>query len=135
MDHITVKRKGERGSAGVKFVAIFAVILLFAHAGWNYIPVAYEAESLRTEMQTAVVQGLALPGKVNPVDNVKTRIQQAAQRNNVPPDALIEVKQAGNSLTAHVVYQKNVNILPFGLFRYSYQFDHTATPTGFLMKN
>jgi hypothetical protein len=126
--------ESERGSAGVKFLIVFVVILLVAHAGYNYVPVAYEAESLKTDMQTAVVQGLALPGKINPVENVKGRILQSAQRNDVPADVLIDVKQAGNTLTAHVVYTKDVNILPFGIYRYKYHFDHTATPTGFLLK-
>jgi hypothetical protein len=129
------KRDSERGSAGAKFVVIFAVILLLAHAGWNYVPVAYEAESLRTEMQTAVVQGLALPGKVDPVENVKSRIRQSIQRNNGPADALVDVKMTSTTaITAHVAYQKDVNILPFGIYRYTYVFDHTATPTGFLLK-
>lgn len=127
-------RHGERGSASVKFVIILFVLLLTAHAGYNYVPVAYEAESLRTEMQTAVVQGLAMPGKMNPVDNVKARIQQAAQRNGIPADVLIDVRQNGNNITAHVVYQKEVNLLPFGMYKYIYRFDHTATPTGFLLK-
>lgn len=125
-------RNGERGSAGAKFVAFLAVLLLAGHAAFNYVPVAYSAESLRTDMQTAVVQGLALPGKLNPVENVKARIQQAIQRNEIPADALVEVRQKGNIITAHVVYQKPVKILPFGIYVYNYQFDHTATPTGFL---
>jgi hypothetical protein len=127
-------RETERGGAGVKFLIVFSVILLVAHAGYNYVPVAYEAESLKTDMQTAVVQGLALPAKVNPVENVKARILQSAQRNDVPADVVIDVKQAGNAISAHVVYQKEVSILPFGIYRYKYQFDHTATPTGFLLK-
>jgi hypothetical protein len=85
-------------------------------------------------MHTAVVQGLALPGKINPVDNVKSRIIRAAKINDVPADALIEVKQNGNTISAHVAYAKVVNMLPFGMFKYNYQFDHTATPTGFLLK-
>ena len=123
--------ESERGSAGVKFVLVFAVILLAANAGWNYIPVAYAAESLRTDMGTAVLQGLALPGKLNPVDNVKARIAKAIQTNGVPPDATVDVKQAGNVITARVTYVKQVNILPFGIYKYNYQFDYTATPTGF----
>lgn len=128
------ERGSERGSAGVKLLVLLAVIFLIGHAGYNYVPVAYSAESLKTEMQTAVLQGLALPGKLNPVDNVKERIQKAIVINEIPPEALVEVKQAGNSLTAHVTYSKQVNILPFGLYRYRYNFDHTATPTGFLLK-
>jgi hypothetical protein len=134
MNKLAKHHDSERGSAGVKFVAIFAVILLVAHAGYNYVPVAYEAESLRTEMQTAVLQGLALPGKLNPVENVKVRIQRAAQQNEVPADAVIEVKQVGNAISARVAYTKRINILPFGIYKYNYNFDHTATPTGFLLK-
>ena len=129
-----MKRNSERGSAGTKFLLVFAVILLVGHAGYNYVPVAYEAESMKTEMQTAVVQGLALSGKINPVENVKSRIIRAAQVNSLPEDVFIDVKQSGSTMTAHVVYAKQVNMLPFGLFKYNYQFDHTATPVGFLLK-
>jgi hypothetical protein len=127
-------RDSERGSAGVKFVLILVVLFLIAHAGYNYVPVAYSAESLRTDMQTAVLQGMALPGKVNPVDNVKARIVKAIELNDIPPEAIVDVKQKGNALTAHVTYTKQVNILPFGIYKYNYVFNHTATPTGFLLK-
>jgi hypothetical protein len=127
-------REGERGSAGVKFVITLAIIMLVANAGYNYVPIAYEAESVKSEMQTAVLQGLALPGKVNPVDNVKTRIQRALNANHVPGNAVVEVKLVGNnSLIARVAYRKDIHLLPFGLFNYPYVFDHTATPSGFLM--
>ena len=134
MNNSAKDRESERGSAGVKFAITLAVILLVANAGYNYVPVAYEAESVKTEMQTAVLQGLALPGKLNPVDNVKVRIQRAFVQNNVPNDVFLDVKQAGNSITARVTYIKQVNILPFGIYKYAYQFDHTATPSGFLLK-
>ena len=127
-------RDTERGSAGVKFVIALTILILVGYAGINYVPVAYDAESLKTEMGTAVLQGIALPGKANPVENVKARIQKAIVTNDIPPDALVDVKQNGNSITAHVVYTKDVNMLPFGIYKYVYRFDHTATPTGFLLK-
>lgn len=127
------QNRNERGSAGVKLLACLAVIALVAHAAINYIPVAYSAESIKSDMQTAVLQGLALPGKLSPVDNVKTRIQQSASRNDAPKDVFIDVQQKGMSLTARVVYNKQVSILPFGVWTYNYKFDHTATPTGFLI--
>jgi hypothetical protein len=125
---------GERGSASTKFFITMVFLGLVLHAGYNYIPVAYEAESMKAEMHTAVIQGLATPGKMSPVDNVKARVKQAAQINQVPADAVMEIKQAGNAITAHVAYVKRVNILPFGIYKYDYAFDHTATPTGFLLK-
>jgi hypothetical protein len=127
-------RDSERGSAGVKFVIIILAIILVANAGINYVPVAYNAESLKSDMSAAVLQGIAMPGRMNPIDNVKTRIQKAILANDIPADALVDVKQAGNSITARVVYSKDVNILPFGIYKYSYHFDQTVTPTGFLLK-
>lgn len=132
MSKVLDNRDNERGSAGVKLVIALVVIFLGAHAGYNYIPVAYEAESLRTDMQTAVLQGMALPGKMDPVDNVRSRIQQSANRNNVPSNAIIDVKSKANVVTARVAFNREVNILPFGIYRYIYNFDHTATPTGLL---
>lgn len=135
MSNTVKNRESERGSAGVKFVCILAVILLIAHAGYNYVPVAYSAEAVKTDMNTAILQGMALPGKMNVVDNVKVRIQNSFVQNDVPPDAILEVKQSGGgSLTARVAYVKQVDILPFGLYKYAYTFDHTVTPTGFLLK-
>jgi len=134
MNKAVNSRDCERGAAGIKLVVALTVVFLAAHAGYNYIPVAYDAESVKTEMNTAVLQGLALPGKLNVVDNVKARLMRTFAANNVPADAILEVKQAGNNLTARVAYQKQVNILPFGLYRYNYNFDFTATPTGFLLK-
>lgn len=128
------ERTGERGSAGVKFVIALLVIGLTANAGYNYIPVAYEAESMKSEMSTAVLQGIAMPGKINPVDNVKARIQKAMQIAALPQDATLTVTQNGNAINARVAYVREVSILPFGIYRYRYVFDHTATPTGFLLK-
>jgi hypothetical protein len=128
-------REAERGSAGAKFAVIFGLIALVAHAGYNYVPVAYDAESLKSEMETAVLQGLAMPGRINPADNVKARIQKAMQVTNTPPEAILDVKMGpNNTLRARVAFTKQVNILPFGIYKYNYVFDHTATPTGFLLK-
>lgn len=135
MINVLRKRETERGSAGAKFAIVFGIIALALHAGINYVPVAYDAESLKSEMETAVLQGLALPGKVSPADNVKIRIQKAMQLNNTPPEAILDVKMVNNNtITARVAYTKSVNILPFGIYKYNYTFDHTATPAGFLLK-
>lgn len=125
----------EQGSAGAKFLVILAILLLVAHAGYNYVPVAYEGENFKQEMQTAVVNALALPPNIKPLDNVTRRLERAAAENNIPSDAFMEVKQINGVMHAHVAYQKQIGMLPFGLYDYTYRFDHTATPTGFLMKD
>lgn len=128
-------RNGERGEAGAKLLIVLTVLILIGHAGINYVPVAYSAESFKQDMQTAVVQGLATPSKAGkPADFVKDKIARAINANDVPKDAYVEVKQNGKTLQARVYYTQTVNILPFGIYKYNYVFDHTATPTGFLMK-
>jgi hypothetical protein len=127
-------RHSERGGAGVKFLMVVVVIVLAAHAGYNYIPVAYEAANFRQEMDTAVVKGLAAAGRLKPVDVVTASVQRAAKDNNVPADAFIEIKPNGNVVQAHVIYAKRVDMLPFGLYKYTYNFDYVAAPTGYLLK-
>ena len=128
-------RKAERGSAGTKFLLVGVVLFLIGHAGCNYIPVAYQGESYKQEMQTAVLQGTALPSTRNPLGVVKDRLKKAARENNLPEDALIEVKQLNNIIQAHVSYTTQVNLLPFGIYKRDYVFDQTVAPSGFILKD
>ncbi|MGI9055848.1 MAG: hypothetical protein ACR2F2_08620 [Pyrinomonadaceae bacterium] len=129
-------KPGEHGGAGAKLLIVLTVLILAGHAGINYVPVAYSAESFKQDMQTAVVQGLATPSKAGkPTDFVKAKIERAVRVNDIPEDAFIEVKQNGKVIEAHVAYTQSVNILPFGIYKYEYVFDHTATPTGFLLRD
>lgn len=134
MKNLSKNRPSERGGAGVKFLAIALVIVLFANAGYNYIPVAYEGANLRQEMDTAVVKGLAASGQLKPMDVVKASIQKAVRDNNVPADAVIEIRPTGSSIQAHVIYSKQISMLPFGIYKYKYDFNYVATPSGYLLK-
>lgn len=135
MKEIKSSKKSERGGAGVKLAAFLAVVFLVGHAGYNYIPIAYEGQNFKQDMQTAVVQGMATMPGVTMVDMVKGKLQRAMTANDIPPNAIVQVKQTESSVQARVVYTKQVSLLPFGLLKYNYQFDHTATPTGFLLKS
>lgn len=133
MNKVVKNRHSEHGGASVKFLIIAVVLFLIGNAGFQFIPVAYNGENFKQEMQTAVVQAVSLPNK-SPVDLARQKIQYAVQTNDIPQDALVEVKQVNNVVQAHVVYTKEVPVLPFGIYKYHYQFDHVATPTGFLTK-
>lgn len=128
-------RSFEQGGASVKFLAVLVILILVGNAAINYIPVAYEGESFKQDMQTAVVQGMAVPPGITPVDMIKGKLQRAIVANDIPPDAVVQVKPSKNTVLAHVSYSKKIAILPFGIYTYNYKFDHTATPTGFLMKD
>lgn len=129
-------RQGERGAAQLKFLLFVLFLVVSVNAGFNYVPVAYQGESFKQEMQTIVVQGTALPtaNGVTQIDAIKAKLKRAAADYQLPP-ATIDVKQGNNTTTAHVIYSKEVSIVPFGIYNYHYEFNHIATPTGFLTKN
>lgn len=135
MKNIMNEQNPERGGASVKFLLILVALFLIANAGYNYIPVAYEAQDFKQEMETAVVQAMALSGGSDPISVTKSRIRRAATANGIPENIFIDVKQVNNVMQARAYYLKQVKLLPFGLYDYTYQFDHTATPTGFLAKS
>lgn len=135
MKNLERDRSSERGEGGIKVLLVLLALVLGANAGFNYIPVAYEAANLRQEMDTAVVRGLAASGRLKPLEVVQASIQKAISANNVPPDAFVEVKVVGNAVQAQVIYSKQVSILPFGLYKYKYDFNYVATPGGYLLKD
>lgn len=124
----------ERGGAGVKLLLVFLVLFLVGHAGYNYIPIAYEGASFRSDMDSAVVKGLAASGQIKPLDTVKATINQSMAANNIPADAVVDIKPVQGVVQAHVIYTKPVKVLPFGLYTYTYSFDYLAVPTGYLTK-
>lgn len=134
MKKFTNERNSERGGAAVKFLIIFVLLILLANAGYNYVPVAYEGASFRQEMDTAVVKGLGASGRIQPMEVVTASLNKATRDYNIPPDAFIEIKPVNGVVEARVVYTREVNMLPFGLYRYKYNFDHHAKPVGYLTK-
>ncbi len=132
MNNSIQHRKSERGGAGIKLLLVFLLLFLVGHAGYNYIPVAYEGASFRTDMDSAVVKGLAASGQIKPLETVKATVTHSMASNNVPADAFVDIKPVKGVVQAHVVYTKPVKILPFGLYNYTYSFDYTAVPVGYL---
>lgn len=135
MKTLKIDRESEKGSAAIKVLVVFIVLAMAAHAGFNYVPVAYEAASFRQEMDSAVVKALGSSGRMKPLEVATASINKATKDHNIPEDALIEIKPVqGAVVEAHVAYQREVNMLPFGIYKYTYDFDHTARPVGYLLK-
>ena len=134
MKKFNTDRISERGSAGLKFLFVFVVLFLIGHAGCNYVPVAYEGASFRQEMDTAVVKALGASGRVQPLEVVAASIKKASVDYNIPADAFVEVKPVNGVVEAHVQYQRKINMLPFGMYTYQYNFDYVARPVGYLLK-
>jgi hypothetical protein len=61
------------------------------------------------------------------------RLKNYLTKNGIN-DAFIDVKSEGGMMRGTVKYTKTIDILPFGLYKYQYNFDNTDSPAGFLMK-
>lgn len=136
-EHPTAKSasSGEYGGAGVKLLLVAVVLILLANAGYNFIPFAYKAESFRQDMQTAVVQAVAMPASYGKATEIaKRRILASAEENSIPADMVLEVKEQNKTVVARAHFVKKIPLLPFGIFNYDFVFDYTAAPSGFLTK-
>ena len=134
MKKLNNDRASERGSAGIKFLLVFLVIAMAANAGINYVPVAYQGASFKQEMDTAVVKGLGASGRIKPMEAVTASIKKASFDYDIPDDAYVDIKPVNGVVEAHVIYSREVNMLPFGIYKYDYNFDYLAKPTGYLLK-
>lgn len=136
MNEVLKYRQSETGGAGVKLLLALTILILICNAGYNYVPVAYQGISFKQEMEAAVVQGTVVPmARKSPIEAVRLKLENAAKANGIPDYASIVVKQVGNTIQGRVSYEKNIELLPFGLYTYTYTFDYTAVPTGYLAKN
>ncbi len=127
------KRHSEQGNATGKLLVVAVVIFLVAFAGYNYIPTAYQGANFKQQMGAAVMQAVTLPPTLGtPKKLVTQKVQKAMRTNDIPPDAVLEVKAKGKDISARVYYRIEVPIIPFGIYNYEYIFDYTATPHSFL---
>lgn len=131
-----VRQSSEHGGAGVKFLLIVIVLFLIGHAGYIYIPAAYQAEDYKQRMNELVTNAFAMPqAPTSNAEVLKQRLRIYGNDYGIPANALIKVDKMDNgALRAQVKFSKEMEILPFHLYKYNYEFEHTATPNGFLTK-
>lgn len=128
-------RRGERGEGGFKLIVFLAILFLAVWAGYNAIPVFYNCQNYKQEMDTTVTQAMALPSSMgNPVGWSNDRLKRVAPEYGVPEDVSIVVKpmQNANGVEAQVKFKKPIAILPF--YTYEYEFDYTARTNGMFSK-
>jgi len=119
-------RRGERGSATLKFVIFVTIFAVVIYIGYLYVPIAIDAYYFKDLMQNkadiAVTQGYDPSW-------VKDQLTKLEKEYSVPSDAIITAGQKDNRVEVHVLYTRPISV--FG-YTYSYEFDHTARSTAFL---
>jgi hypothetical protein len=138
MEKMTIKesRHHELGEGSFKIIVFLVVVLLGGFAASQYVPVAYNAASLKQEMQTIVDQSSAVPAaRENQAGWVEKKLTQVAPTYGVPADAQIIVQNSGDAgITASVNFTAPVSLLPFGIYTYPYEFKHTTKTSAMLTK-
>jgi hypothetical protein len=114
-------RRGERGSARVKFIIVLLVIAAVGYMAFQYVPVAYQSSRYKTRMQDVVTEAAAA-GKST--EWVRAQLEGSAAENGVPKDAKIEPAVQEGRMAVTVQFTRPINLFPG--FTYNYNFDYTA---------
>jgi hypothetical protein len=122
----TKVRGSEQGGARLKFLIVVAIIAAVAYAGYQFIPVAYQAYQLKDLMQHDVDTAVAL-GK--PASWIQEQLVKSSPEYGIPADAVITPQQQDNRVEVRVQFTKPIQ---FPGFVYNYEFDHTAKSSTFL---
>jgi hypothetical protein len=122
----TMTRQSERGGARLKFVVVVAIIAAVAYAGYQFIPVAYQAYQIKDLMQHDVDTAVALG---HPASWIKDQLVKSSVEYGIPADAIITPTQQDNRMEVRVQYTQPIQ---FPGFVYNYEFDHATKSATFL---
>src|ERR671926_383229 len=92
-------RKGERGSARVKFVIVLAILGAIGYIGYLYIPVAYHAYLFKDQIHQKADAAVALG---HPAGWVTEQLTKSLPDYDIPSDAQIETTKQNDRIEVHV---------------------------------
>jgi hypothetical protein len=116
----------ERGGSRFNLLVVVVVIAAVAYAGYQYVPVAYQASQLKVFMDDTVNNAVITDKNAAWAED---QIRKNLVNYGAPPDALVTVAAREARLEAHVEYSIPVPLL---VTTYIYKFDHTARSTNFM---
>ena len=121
-----VATREERGAASLRLILVLAVIAVVGYMAFQYIPVAYQARSLKNFMNekvTSAAENPAIPTEQKG-STVENQLRTNAKDYGIPPDAKISHVYQNGGLQVTVQFTRLVNLLPG--FTHEYKFDYTA---------
>ncbi|HEX8636093.1 MAG TPA: hypothetical protein VF703_18240 [Pyrinomonadaceae bacterium] len=124
--HGGARGRNERGGSRLNFLISMAVIAAVVYAGYQYVPVAYQASQLKVFMQDTV-NNAVITGK--DARWVEDQLRRSLTTYGVPPDARVTVGTRESRVEARVEYTIPVPLL---VTTYQYKFDHAARSNNLL---
>ena len=123
----TKLRTSEQGGARLKFLIVITIIAIVAYAGYQFIPVGYQAYQLKDLMQHDVDAAAAM-GK--PDSWVKEQLLKSSAEYGIPAEAVITGQTQNNRMEVRVQFTRPVE---FPGYVYNYDFDYTTKSSTFLI--
>ena len=123
----TKLRTSEQGGARLKFLIVITIIAIVAYAGYQFVPIGFQAYQLKDLMQHEVDAAAAL-GK--PDSWVKEQLVKSSAEYGIPADAVISPQTQNNRMEVRVQFTKPIE---FPGYVYNYEFDYTAKSSTFLI--
>ncbi|HEY9401060.1 MAG TPA: hypothetical protein VIQ24_00100 [Pyrinomonadaceae bacterium] len=124
--HSGAQRTTERGSARTNFLLMLVVIAVVAYAGYQYVPVAYQASQLKVFMQDTV-NNAVITNRDAPW--TEDQLRRNLTTYGAPSNARVTVANRESRIEARVEYTVPVPLL---VTTYQYKFDHTTRSNNLL---
>jgi hypothetical protein len=119
-ENFRARGTAERGNSRFNFLLTLVVMALIGYAGYQYVPVAYQASQLKVSMQDTVDKAVVTSKNAAWAED---QLRRSLPMYGAPPDALVTVANKEARLEAHVQYSIPIPLL---VTTYEYKFDHTT---------
>ena len=120
------RRAGERGGSRVNLLIVMVILVAAAYAGYQFIPVAYQASQLKLFMQDTVNNAVITDKNAQWTED---QLRKNLSLYGVPPNALVNASVVNARMEAHVQYSIPI---PLIVTTYDYKFDYTARSNNLL---
>ena len=119
-ENFRARRATEHGGSRFNFLLTVVIIAAVGYAGYQYVPVAYQASQLKVAIQDAVDKAVVTDKNAAWAED---QLRRTLPTYGAPPTALVTVATREARLEAHVEYTVPIPLL---VTTYEYKFDHTA---------
>ena len=120
-----MRRANERGGSRLNLLIVLAVLGAVAYAGYQYVPVAYQASQLKIFMEDTVNKAVVTDKNAKWAEE---QLRKSLPEYGAPPNALITVGNRESRLEANVQYTIPI---PLIVTTYQYKFNHTTRSSNF----
>jgi hypothetical protein len=127
-ENFSMPRANERGSSRLSFLIVVAVLGALAYAGYQYVPVAYQASQLKIFMEDTVNKAVITDKNAQWAEE---QLRKSLPEYGAPPDTLITVINRQSRLEANMQYTVPIPLL---ITTYEYKFNYTTRSSNFFSK-